>query len=84
MPFLEQLTKQLQGMSGGTIIEDTDVHIGQWVSFVVREDATFTELEINIDGLVLPKTFFKGETVGGQINSLQLSSGKIIAYKGVR
>lgn len=65
-----------------TYIADTTAKTGEWKAITVLENATFSILTANnwegsTDGLVVGA----GVTLFGEFTKIQLSAGRIVAYK---
>lgn len=61
-------------------ISDTAQHDGKYVSLQVIEDATFSTLSSNWTGNTVTK--LPVGIYNGLFDSIRLSSGKVLAYKG--
>lgn len=71
------------GQNGSTFINDTNSHAGNYIGVHLIEDTVFSTLtDSTRDGNTLEgEQFYKGMVITGDITSIQLTSGKIIAYK---
>lgn len=78
------------GLLGADLISDTtDTTGGSWSSIMVIDDTTFTVLETStislnraapadLNGLAFPR----GTILYGDFTRIQLSAGRVIAYRG--
>ena len=72
------------GQAGCILIDDTDAHTGVFVAITALEDAAVDVSECDMSYIedVADFTIPKGATIFGQFASIELDSGKVIAYYG--
>ena len=81
------------GQAGAKFISDTEVHSGTFVAITMLEDTVFNALTptdtTNGDGVgsyngntMASETIPQGVTIYGRWNSIDLTSGRVIAYVG--
>ena len=70
------------GQAGVILIDDTDAHTGPFIAITALEDAAVDVSECDmsyiedVDNFTIPK----GATIYGQFASIELDSGKVLAY----
>ena len=72
------------GQAGCILIDDTDEHTGPFVAITALEDAAVDVSECDMSYMedVADFTIPKGATIFGDFVSIELDSGKVIAYNG--
>ena len=72
------------GQAGCILIDDTVEHTGVFVAITALEDAAVDVSECDMSYMedVADFTIPKGATIFGQFASIELDSGKVIAYYG--
>jgi len=82
--WIKRALQKTLGRSGFNIINDTEIHNGEWVRITMIESTVFQILSTEENGNELPEalTFHYGVDIYGAFDSIQLVSGAIIAYKG--
>jgi len=72
------------GQVGCILIDDTDEHTGPFVAITALEDAEvdISECDMSFITDVADFTIPKGATIFGDFVSIELDSGKVIAYNG--
>ena len=72
------------GQAGCILIDDQVEHIGVFVAITALEDAAVDVSECDMSYMedVADFTIPKGATIFGQFASIELDSGKVIAYYG--
>lgn len=97
MPINEMITRSgktinqaeidlsLQGLNGTTGIADTDLHTGSWLAIQVKTDTVFSKLTnpLHEGAEQTGKTWSAGSMLTGEFTEIQLSSGEVLAFKGV-
>ena len=70
------------GQNGCILIDDTDAHTGPFVAITALEDAAVDVSECDMSFItdVADFTIPKGTTLFGRFTSIELDSGKVIAY----
>ena len=69
-------------INGGVLVTDGTLYPGPFNVIVFREDTVFAAIDSNWEGTALTDTTWRDrETIFGQFENLQLSSGSCIAYK---
>ena len=70
------------GQAGVILIDDTDAHTGPFVAIQALEDAVvdISECDMSFITDVVDFTIPKGLTIYGNFASIELDSGKVIAY----
>ena len=71
------------GQVGCILIDDTDAHTGPYIAITALEDAAVDISECDMSWIddVADFTIPKGVTIFGYFASIELDSGKVIAYK---
>jgi uncharacterized protein YcgI (DUF1989 family) len=71
------------GQVGCILIDDTDEHTGPYIAITALEDAVVDVSECDMSWIddVADFTIPKGVTIFGYFASIELDSGKVIAYK---
>jgi hypothetical protein len=71
------------GVSGVTLINDTNANTGKWWAVVPLADTVFTTLtDDQRDGdSIVGQTFPAGVFIPGEITAITLASGSVLAYK---
>jgi len=72
------------GQAGVVLIDDTAEHTGPFVAITALEDAAvdISECDMSYITDVADFTIPKGVTIFGRFESIELDSGKVLAYKG--
>ena len=72
------------GQAGCILIDDTVEHTGPFVAITALEDAAvdISECDMSFITDVADFTIPKGTTIYGDFVSIELDSGKVIAYNG--
>ena len=72
------------GQTGCILIDDTDEHTGPYIAITALEDAAvdISECDMSYITDVADFTIPKGATIYGRFASIELDSGKVIAYIG--
>jgi hypothetical protein len=72
------------GQAGCILIDDTAEHTGPFVAITALEDAAvdISECDMSFIEDVADFTIPKGATIFGDFASIELDSGKVIAYNG--
>ena len=72
------------GQNGAVIIDGTDEITGPFVAITALSDAAVDISECNMSYItdVADFTIPKGVTIFGRFESIELDSGKVLAYKG--
>tara|TARA_A100001201_G_C3969165_1_gene165082 strand:+ start:216 stop:488 length:273 start_codon:yes stop_codon:yes gene_type:complete len=72
------------GQAGVVLIDDTVEHTGPFVAITALEDAAvdISECDMSYITDVADFTIPKGVTIFGRFESIELDSGKVLAYKG--
>ena len=72
------------GQAGVILIDDTDAHTGPFVAITALEDAAvdISECDMSFIEDIADFTIPKGATIFGNFVSINLDSGKVIAYNG--
>ena len=72
------------GQAGCILIDDTDAHTGVFVAITALEDAVVDVSECDMTYIedVVDFTIPLGVTIFGRFASIELDSGKVIAYYG--
>ena len=70
------------GQAGVILIDDTDAHTGPFIAITALEDAAvdISECDMSYIEDVADFTIPKGATIYGQFASIELDSGKVLAY----
>jgi len=74
------------GLNGGEYINDTAVHTGKWFAIVATEDTVIASITSNVTNLSDictgqdATTLAANTAIYGNISSITLTSGAIIAY----
>ena len=73
------------GQAGVILIDDTDAHTGPFIAITALEDAAvdISECDMSYIEDVADFTIPKGATIYGVFTSIELDSGKVLAYNGV-
>ena len=71
------------GQCGCILIDDTDAHSGPYIAITALEDAAVDVSECDMYWIddVADFTIPKGVTIYGLFESIELDSGKVLAYK---
>ena len=71
------------GQAGSVLIDDTAQHTGPFVAITALEDAAVDVSECDMSWIddVADFTIPKGVTIYGLFESIELDSGKVLAYK---
>ena len=74
------------GQAGVILIDDTDAHTGPFIAITALEDAAVDVSECDMSYIedVADFTIPKGTTIYGIFASIELASGKVLAYNGGR
>tara|TARA_B100000945_G_C19904740_1_gene377791 strand:+ start:178 stop:462 length:285 start_codon:yes stop_codon:yes gene_type:complete len=74
--------RQSFGAAGVILIDDTDAHTGPFVAIQALEDAPvdISECDMSFIEDVADFTIPKGLTIYGEFTSIELDSGKVLAY----
>ncbi len=76
--------RNLKGELGGIYITDTNAHTGDFDAITALETAVIAELiSSNITGTLTSVPLPAGVTIYGRFSSVDLASGKVIAYNRV-
>lgn len=84
--FLDSISKSVaspMALKGCKCITDTQTHVGPFYAITIIEDAVFNPDNMtgcNIEGLAAD-TFPTGITIMGHFPQVDLTSGKVLAYK---
>ena len=72
------------GQAGCILIDDTVEHTGPFVAITALEDAAvdISECDMSFMTDIADFTIPKGTTIYGDFASIELDSGKVIAYNG--
>ena len=72
------------GQAGAILIDDTNEHTGPYVAITALEEAAVDVSECDMSFItdVADFTIPKGTTIFGKFASIELDSGKVIAYLG--
>ena len=72
------------GQNGSILIDDTNAHTGPFAAITALEDAAVDVSECDMSFItdVADFTIPKGTTIFGKFASIELDSGKVIAYLG--
>ena len=72
------------GQAGVILIDDQVAHTGPYVAITALEDAAVDVSECDMSYIedVADFTIPKGTTIFGRFASIELDSGKVLAYKG--
>ena len=72
------------GQAGVVLIDDTDAHTGPFVAIQALEDAVVDVSECDMSFIedVVDFTIPAGLTIYGRFTSIELDSGKVLAYRG--
>lgn len=72
------------GQAGVILIDDTDAHTGPFVAIQALEDAVVDVSECDMSFIedVVDFTIPAGLTIYGRFASIELDSGKVLAYRG--
>ena len=72
------------GQNGSILIDDTNAHTGPFAAITALEDAAVDVSECDMSFItdVADFTIPKGTTIFGRFTSIELDSGKVIAYYG--
>ena len=72
------------GQAGVILIDDTDAHTGPFVAIQALEDAAVDISECDMSWIedVADFTIPAGLTIYGKFTSIELDSGKVLAYYG--
>ena len=83
--YSSQVTNNIAlGQAGCILIDDTVEHTGVFVAITALEDAAvdISECDMSYITDVADFTIPKGATIYGRFASIELDSGKVIAYSG--
>jgi hypothetical protein len=74
--------RQTFGAAGVILIDDTNAHTGPFVAIQALEDAAvdISECDMSFIEDVADFTIPKGLTIYGEFTSIELDSGKVLAY----
>tara|TARA_B100000530_G_scaffold290689_1_gene207107 strand:- start:404 stop:688 length:285 start_codon:yes stop_codon:yes gene_type:complete len=74
--------RQSFGAAGVILIDDTNAHTGPFVAIQALEDAAvdISECDMSFIEDVADFTIPKGLTIYGEFTSIELDSGKVLAY----
>ncbi len=76
--------RNLKGEKGGIYITDTTAHTGDFDAITALETAVIAELiSDNITGTLTSVPLPAGATIYGRFSSIDLASGKVIAYNRI-
>ena len=72
------------GQAGVIFIDDTDAHTGPFIAIQALEDAVvdISECDMSFIEDVADFTIPAGMTIYGSFTSIELDSGKVLAYRG--
>lgn len=68
------------GAEGGLYITDTNAHTGEFRAITALEATVIAELIGNTEGTTTSVPVPSGATIWGKFTSIDLASGKVIAY----
>ncbi len=76
--------RNLKGENGGIYITDTNAHTGDFDAITALEVAVIATLvSDNISGTLTSVPLPAGVTIYGRFSSIDLASGKVIAYNRI-